>query len=182
MEFDMTSELNEINLATASQLIKILAVVNTDYVKKMYPNPSKSWAHPTGIGSRAVFMLNSGADGTCDQTLHANLGDSVAFRGTSINDNAIDVVDVYSLRHVSGANVFSPFATRVTNGNAISADPETPSDLLLSTEAQVYRSFDAKVISTGTEGVGTSFALYTRNQNSQVLYGYFWWTWVATAI
>ncbi|TKC86859.1 hypothetical protein FAZ69_19675 [Trinickia terrae] len=178
----MTSELNDVNFEATAQLVNILAVVNTEYVKKMYPNPSKSWQRPTGISSRAVYMLNSNGDGTGDQNLRVNVGDSVAFRGTSISDNAKDVVDVYTLRHFSGANVFSPFAVQVTSVNAISPDPEAPSDLLLSTQAQVFRSFDARVISTGTEGVATSFALYTRIQGSQALYGYFWWNWLATAV
>ncbi|SDH02291.1 Inclusion body protein [Paraburkholderia phenazinium] len=169
----MTSEL-DVNFAATTQLINILAVVNTEYVKKMHPNPSKDWRNPTGINNSAVYLLNS----TGDSNLRMNVGDTVAFRGTSISDNAKDVVDVYNLRHFSGAAVFSTFAVQVTSVNAVPEDPEVPSGLLLSAQAEATRSFDARVISTGTESVGTSFALYS----AQRLYGYFWWNWVATAI
>lgn len=168
----MTSEL-DINLTATTQLINILAVVNTEYVKKMYPNPSKNWQNPTGINNSAVYLLNS----TGDSNLRVKVGDTVAFRGTSISDNAKDVVDIYNLRRISGDAVFSPFAVQVTSVNAVPEDPEAPSGLLLSAQVEAARCFGAKVISTGTESVGTCFALYS----AQSLYGYFWWDWVATA-
>ena len=169
----MTFEL-EVNFAATTQLIDILAVVNTEYVKKMYPNPSRDWKNPTRINNSAIYLLNS----TGDSNLRVNVGDVVAFRGTSISDNVTDVVDVYNLRHFSGATVFGPFAVQITSVNAVPEDPEAPSGLLLSAQAEAVRSFGAKAISMGTESVGTSFALYS----AQHLYGYFWWNWVATAI
>ncbi|EIU1713259.1 DNA-directed RNA polymerase subunit beta, partial [Salmonella enterica] len=43
--------------------INVLCVIDTELVKKKYPNPSKDQANPTGIVHDSEYMLVTGARG-----------------------------------------------------------------------------------------------------------------------
>ncbi|WP_054928358.1 MULTISPECIES: AidA/PixA family protein [unclassified Burkholderia] len=178
---------NIINLEKVAQSIQILAVIDTDYIKKSYPNPSLNAQNPTGIASTALFMLNghtpgvSSSEGTGNLGLKLNVGDKVSLMGTSLSDNSGDAALIYHVQQYSGAQVFGPFtAVTIEQAGAASA-AETPDIIAISAQSQVFQRFDAVAKSFGVENLGTSFALYTRSQNRKSLFGYFFWVWQASA-
>ncbi|NTY36447.1 inclusion body family protein [Burkholderia diffusa] len=183
----MEVDLNSINLEQTSQLIQILAVIDTHYVKATYPNPSQSANRPTGISSNAVFMLNSrlpgvsSSEGTGNLGLNLHVGDTVSLMGTSLSDNSGDSAMIYNVRHFSGAQVFGPFSMQTIEQADVAAAAETPDIIPISAQSQVFYRLNSVARSSGSENLGTIFALYTRNQNKKSLFGYFYWIWQASA-
>lgn len=183
----MEVDLNSINLEQTSQLIQILAIIDTHYVKASYPNPSKNAHSPTAISSNAVFMLNSrlpsvsSSEGTGNLGLKLHVGDKVSLMGTSLSDNSDDAAMIYNVRHFSGAHVFSPFAVQTIEQADAATAAETPDIIPISAQSQVFYRLNSVAKSSGSENLGTSFALYTRNQNKKSLFGYFYWIWQASA-
>ncbi|WP_241301070.1 AidA/PixA family protein [Burkholderia stabilis] len=183
MEFDP----NSVSLEQTPQLIQILAIIDTNHVKKSYSNPSKSASHPTPISSNAVFMVNSrlpgvsSSEGTGNLSLKLHVGDKVSLMGTSLSDNSGDSAVIYNVRHFSGDQVFTPFVVQtIEQGEAPSA-AETPDIVAISAQSQAFQRFYSSARASGSENLGTSFALYTRDQNKKSLFGYFFWTWQASA-
>ena len=93
----------KIMLESSAQQINVLVVIDTEYVKTNYPNPSKDPSHPTGINHNSQFMICTGSrgivsgQGSADLNFRANPGDLVAFTGVSIYDNSDDAVIVYGI-------------------------------------------------------------------------------------
>ncbi|QND96540.1 inclusion body protein [Burkholderia cenocepacia] len=93
---------SEITLASSAQDINIIAVIDTEWVKKTYPNPSQNQAAPTGIAHNGQFLICTGArgvkgQGTADLEITAYPGDRVQFTGVSIYDNSDDAVIIYNI-------------------------------------------------------------------------------------
>ncbi|MBR8330444.1 inclusion body family protein [Burkholderia ambifaria] len=183
----MEVDLNSINLEQTAQFIQILAVIDAHYVKATYPNPSRNPYSPTAISNNAVFMLNSrlpgvsSSEGTGGLGLKLHVGDKVSLMGTSLSDNSEDSAMIYNVRHYSGAQVFNPFVVHTIEQAAAPSAAETPDIIATSAQSQVFQSFSSVARSSGSENLGTIFALYTRNQNNKALFGYFFWTWQASA-
>ena len=183
----MEIDLNSIDLEQTSQLIRILAIIDTHYVKTRYHNPSKNPHHPTGISSNAVFMLNnrlpgvSSSEGTGNLGLKLQVGDKVSLMGTSLSDNSEDAALIYNVRHYSGTQVFSPFVSQTIEQADAPSAAETPDIIAASAQSQVFQRFNSAAKAPGSENLGTSFALYTRDQNKKALLGYFFWIWQASA-
>lgn len=183
----MDDDLKTIHFEQASQFLHILAVIDTNFVKKTYPNPSQSPHNPTGISSDAAFMINnrapgvSSSEGTGTLGLKLNIGDRVALMGTSLSDNSGDAAIVYSVRHFSGDPVFNPFAMETIEQAGAETAAETPKIIPVSAQSQVFYSFNSIAKSRGYENLATIFALYTRAQSKKTLYGYFYWIWRASA-
>ncbi|MBJ9593415.1 inclusion body family protein [Burkholderia seminalis] len=183
----MKVDLDSINLEKTAQFIHILAVIDTHYVKAHYPNPSRNASAPTAITSNAAFMLSSrlpgvsSSEGTGTLGLKLQVHDSVSLMGTSLSDNSGDAAVIYDVRHFSGDRVFSRFAVHnIVEADAPSA-AETPDVIAISAQSQAFQSLNAVAGSSGSENLGACFALYTRDQNKKTLFGYFFWTWQATA-
>ncbi|CAB3749399.1 hypothetical protein GQ57_00180 [Burkholderia sp. MSh2] len=178
---------NNINIEKVAQSIHILAIIDTNYVKKFYPNPSKSASHPTGISSNAVFMVNSqltgvsSAEGSGKLNLRLQVGDKVSLMGTSLSDNSEDSALIYNVQHFSGDQVFNKFATHTIEQTGASSADETPDIIASAAQSRVFQSFNSIAKSSGSESLATVFALYTREPNSKKLFGYFYWTWQAYA-
>ncbi|NTZ82927.1 hypothetical protein FCJ61_07920 [Burkholderia metallica] len=183
----MEVDLNSINLEQTSQFIHILAVIDAHYLKATYPNPSQNPNRPTAISSHAVFMLNSrlpgvsSSEGAGSLGLKLHVGDKVSLMGTSLSDNSEDSAMIYNVRHYAGAQVFSPFAVHTIEQAAAPSAAETPDIIAISAQSQVFQRFGSVAKSSGSENLGTSFALYTRSQNKKTLFGYFFWVWQASA-
>ena len=176
----------EVTLKASAQEINILVVVDTEYVKKTYLNPSKDPLNPTGIDHAHQYMLCTGSrgiisgQGTGDLEFRANVGDSVAFTGVSIYNNSDDAVIVYDVKHYSGEQVFNQFnADLIVRNGAVqpNADSSSRNGLPALQKQTNFSTFDSKVRSSGKEGFGLAFALYTLSANgqNQDLFGYFWW-------
>jgi nematocidal protein AidA len=183
----MEVDLNSINLETNSQLIQILAAIDTNYVKTRYPNPSQNSQAPTGISSNAVYMVNgvlpgvSSSEGTGNLNLRLRVGDRVSLMGTSLVDNSGDTALIYGVRRYTGDSVFNPFTAHTIEQAEGPSAAETPNIIPASAESQVFQSFDSLARSSGSEVLATFFGLYTRSQNKKTLLGYFYWTWQAFA-
>lgn len=164
--------------------MNVLVVIDTEYIKTTYPNPSKDKNHPTGINHLSQFMIVTGSrgiisgQGTADLHFKANPGDDVSFTGTSIYANSEDAVIVYGIKFWSGTQVFNQFVPNlVTRNRAVMPDPNTQ-DGLPPLQAQItFSGYEAKVARSGTENFYVYIALYTLadDGNTQNLFGYFYW-------
>lgn len=164
--------------------INVIIVIDTDYVKNHYPNPSKDPARPTGIDHSSQFMIATDprgiiwGQGTADLNFKANVGDYVSFRGTSIYGNSDDAVIVYGVKRWSGANVFNTFVTNVAERqHAAVPDPSSLNGLPALNTFESFTSLDSKVARAGTENFYVYFALYTlaSDGETQQLLGYYYW-------
>ncbi|MEO7065481.1 MAG: inclusion body family protein [Rhodanobacter sp.] len=179
----MTPNTN-IVLVASSQQVNVLVVIDTEYVKTNYPNPSKDQNQPTGINHSSQFMICTGSrgiisgQGTADLNFRANVGDNVSFTGVSIYDNSDDAVIVYGIQYWKGDKVFNQFVPNlVTRTGAVMPDSST-SNGLPAIQAKVnFSSFDSKVSNAGVENFYVFFALYKLSDNgeNQELFGYFYW-------
>ncbi|MFG6458320.1 inclusion body family protein [Roseateles sp. BYS96W] len=169
--------------ASSAQQINVLVVIDTDYVKTHYPNPSKDPARPTGIDHHSQYMIctdpRGGIDkqGTADLVFSALPGDYVSYTGVSIYNNSDDAVIVYGINYWKGDNVFNQFVPNlVVRNGAAQPDPTTKNGLPAKPMQQSFSSFDSKVMKAGTEYFYVNFALYTlADGENQQLYGYFYW-------
>lgn len=170
--------------AASAQSINVLVVIDTEYVKKTYPNPSKDSSKPTGINHNSQFMICTGSrgiisgQGTADLNFKANVGDYVAFTGTSIYANSDDAVIVYGINYWQGAQVFNTFVPdMVTRAKAVMPDPNTPAGIPPLQTKISFSSLDSKVKQAGTENFYVYFGLYTLADDgeTQQLFGYYYW-------
>ena len=176
--------MNATSTILASNLqINVLVVIDTDYVKDHYPNPSKDPARPTGIDHNSQFMICTDPrggivnQGTADLQFSAQPGDIVSFTGTSVYANSDDAVIVYGIEYWKGDHVFNPFVPHLVRRNAaVQPDPNTNNGLPPLQVVQNFSSYDSKVKQSGTENFYVYFALYVlEGGQSQQLYGYFYW-------
>jgi hypothetical protein len=173
------------NLADASGIfIDILTVIDTEYVKKNFPNPSQDPSKPTGIDHKSQYMICSGSrgivsgQGTADLNFKANPGDEVDFRGTSIYQNSDDAIIIYGINYWSGDKVFNTFVPDVvTRRFAVMPDTTTPNGVPAVTTSMNFTSLDARIARSGKEQFYVYFALYTlaSDGNTQQLFGYYFW-------
>ncbi|ECD9503911.1 DNA-directed RNA polymerase subunit beta [Salmonella enterica subsp. diarizonae] len=164
--------------------INVLCVIDTELVKKKYPNPSQDPANPTGIVHDSEYMLVTGArgdvrgQGTADLSFRANVGDKVSFTGTSIYANADDAVIVYGIKFGGGTDVFSHFIPVVlTRDGAVMPDPHTPCGIPPTNQKINFSKYCADVQYAGKENFIVYFALYTLDDSghNQKLFGYYCW-------
>ncbi|ECE0793516.1 inclusion body family protein [Salmonella enterica subsp. diarizonae serovar 58:r:z53] len=164
--------------------INVLCVIDTELIKKKYPNPSKDQANPTGIVHDSEYMLVTGArgdvrgQGTADLSFRANVGDRVSFTGTSIYANADDAVIVYGIKFGSGTNVFNQFTPGLLRRKkAVMPNLNTPYGIPPTTQDINFSKYSADVGQAGTENFIVYFALYTLDNSGegQELFGYYCW-------
>lgn len=164
-----------------SKIINILITIDTDGVKKNYPNPSKDQNNPTGIGHQYGFMVSTGTtinsgQGTGDLSIKALVGDTVRAFATSGSDNFEDSVLLYGMPMYSGQQVFSDFSYQSFTKSAVVPNSKT-APLPAKTSEEVFWFFQADVVSKGTENYKVQFGLYTRDPDNgnPVLFGYYNW-------
>ena len=164
----------------------VLVVIDTEYIKKNYPNPSQDMANPTVINHLSHFMFIAGfrgiisGQGTADLHFYAHVGDDVSFTGISIYGNSDDAVIVYGIRpsKPQGLNVFNRFVPNlVTRNRAVMPDPQTTNGLPPLHQKITFAGYEAKVAQSGREDFLVDIALYTlaNDGNTQELFGYFYW-------
>lgn len=164
-----------------SKTINILIAIDTDAVKKQYPNPSKDQAKPTGISHNYGYMVATGTtivsgQGTGDLHINALVGDTVRAFATSGSDNFEDSVLLYDMPRFSGDNVFGPFNYQDFTKSAVVPQSQTavlPARIV----EENFWFYQASVSKKGTEGYKVEFSLYTRDPNNgqPVLFGYYSW-------
>ncbi|EHJ2684372.1 DNA-directed RNA polymerase subunit beta [Salmonella enterica] len=164
--------------------INVLCVIDTELVKKKYPNPSQDPANPTAIVHDSEYMLVTGArgdvrgQGTADLSFRANVGDKVSFTGTSIYANADDAVIVYGIKYGSGTDVFDQFIPEVfTRDGAVMPASGTPCGIPPLNKPVSFSKYSAAIRNSGKENFIVCFALYTLDADgeSQKLFGYYNW-------
>ncbi|NTY36446.1 inclusion body family protein [Burkholderia diffusa] len=179
----MTADLGNINLDTTAQQIDILAVIDTEYIKRRYPNPSKQPQSPIAVDHRAVSLLYTGArggsigNGSAEPLLTLYPGDTVSLRAISIYENSDDAVLIYQVAHLFGEQVFNRFSPDFLEVKAVQLNPETSDGLPPRTKLQTFSSVASKVRESGIETLGACFGLYTLERSTQELFGYYWWDW-----
>jgi nematocidal protein AidA len=167
--------------------INVLVVIDTEEIKKNYPNPSHDMANPTVINHLSHFMFIAGSrgiisrQGTADLHFYAHVGNYVSFTGTSIYANSDDAVIVYGIRDHKGDQVFSKFVPNLlTRDRAVMPDPRSPNhNGLPPLQTKItFAGYKAKVIYSGTKHFHIYIALYTmaNDGNTQELFGYYLWT------
>ncbi len=77
-----------------SKTINILISIDTDSVKKSYPNPSQDPNHATGIGHNLGYMVATGTtvnsgQGTGDLNFNALVGDTDKLVIHNVNGHAL---------------------------------------------------------------------------------------------
>lgn len=172
-------------IESSSESIQVLVVIDTEYVKAHYPNPSKDPNAPTGIDHNSQFMIANdprgviSGQGTADLNFKANAGDFVSFAGTSIYANADDAVIVYDIQYWQKDRVFNHFVPNlVTRKKAVMPDPDSNNGLPAIQAPIIFSTLDSRVRQSGTEDFYVKFALYTldpKDGDSQVLFGYYYW-------
>lgn len=172
------------SLAASAESINVLIVIDTEYVKKNYPNPSQDPANPTGIDHNSQFMLCTGSrgiisgQGTADLNFKANSGDFVSFYGQSIYGNADDAVIIYNIAYWQGDHVFNTFVVdSVNRSGAVMPSTQTSNGLPPATGSVNFISLDSRVARNGTENFYVQFGLYklADDGENQVLFGYYYW-------
>lgn len=170
--------------ATSARSMDVLIVIDTEYVKANYPNPSQDPNNPTGIDHNSQYMICTGTrgvlsgQGSADLNFRANPGDFVSFYGTSVYANADDAVIVYNIKYWSGANVFNRFnVDLVQRANAVKPNVGTSNGLPAVTGPDDFISLDSRVSMRGVENFYVYFALYTLADDgeTQQLFGYYYW-------
>ncbi len=164
--------------------INVLAVIDTEYVKKNYPNPSQDASNPTGIDHASEYLLVTGArgdvsgQGTADLSFRANVGDLVAFTGTSIYANSDDAVIVYGITYQTGDRVFNQFVSNLeVRTGAVMPNPDVNNGIPPLNQEITFSNYSSTVKQAGSEHFIVSFALYTLDSSgeNQTLYGYYCW-------
>jgi hypothetical protein len=177
-------EENNMAVKLSTEDINVMIVIDTDYVKDHYPNPSRDSNKPTGINHHSQFMICTNkrgiisGQGTADLNFKANVGDFVSFRGTSIYGNSDDAVIVYKIKHQSGDQVFNQFVPNLVERKyAVVPDPDTPNGLPAKKLLVDFTSLDSRVRKAGRENFYVYFALYTLADDgeTQKLLGYYYW-------
>lgn len=171
-------------LDASAQSINVLIVIDTEYVKAHYPNPSQDPNNPTGIDHNSQFMICTGSrgtvsgQGTADLTFTANPGDFVSFFGQSVYGNADDAVIIYGINYWQGDHVFNPFVVdTVSRTGAAVPNVNTANGLPAAHIPASFISLDSRVKAQGTENFYVFFGLYTLDATgeTQNLYGYYYW-------
>lgn len=163
--------------------VNVLVVIDTDGIKRDYPNLSKDSNKPTGLPHNYQYMICTGAravaqQASADLEFSANVGDDVSFTGVSISNNSEDAVIVYDIEHWKGDSVFNRFVPDlITRNGAVMPDPNTDKGLPPVQAKTNFSTFDSKVRSGGTEYFYVYIALYTLSADgeSQDLHGYCYW-------
>lgn len=176
---------NNLSASASSPVnINVMIVIDTDYVRSHYPNPSKDSNNPTGIDHNSQFMICVdprgiiSGQGTADLSFKANVGDYVSFRGTSIYGNSDDAVIVYGIKYWSGTNVFNNFTCNlVERTGAAVPDTSTQCGLPAKNILVDFTSLDSKIAKAGKENFYVYFALYELDGSAekQNLVGYYYW-------
>jgi len=169
----------------SSTSIKILVVVDAEYIKKHYPKQSNpNWNNPVGVDHNSYFLFADdprgiiSGQGTADLSLEAMVGDYVKITGVSFDDNDEDAVIIYGIKKRSGDDLFTQFRIEVIRREgAVSPDPNSPNFNGLP-PLHVPKDFGylcATVACAGKELIDIEFGLYTLDDDGQTqsLYGYF---------
>lgn len=175
---------------TSSQVIDIMVVIDTDYVKdymkKRNLSPSTKSDSPVPIDHIAKYMIVPSGNAllgqaTGDLNLKARNGDRVSFRGSSIYQNSDDAVIIYGFQKYSGDEIFNgnPMYYDVVDRKLAAVPDHTKKDGLPAIPANVnFYSYDATIGRTGIGNYTLNFALYTldpNNSDRQILYSYCCW-------
>lgn len=173
----------ENNLQASNEQIDVLVVIDTEYIKNNYPKNSDP-NQAKGINHNSQYMICYsprgivGGQGTADLSFKANVGDNVAFRATSIQQNSDDAVIIYGVKYWKGDKVFNTFTTNIiTRNRAVQPDPDQLNGIPPLQVQQNFTSYDSKIARGGTENFYVYIALYTLagDGQTQELYGYFYW-------
>jgi len=158
----------------------ILIVVDTNMVMAEYRHPSMKFNKPTLINDKGIFLLSSLKRGSAlkPETGIAKATGKltfVAFRGTSIEENADSAIIIYKVNGQKENSTLGKFTVqKKTIDMAVMPDNTTPNGL-----PAIYGNINFTSITSrmpiGIQKITISFALYTLDDDkeTQKLYGYY---------
>lgn len=162
--------------------INVLFVIDTDYVKVNYSNPSTDLNNPTIVDNNSQYVICTDPSAiikdpkTAHLNFTANRRDVVSVRSTSISGNSDDAVIAYAITHKNGAGVLSPFYLDISEvQNAVEPDINTQYGLPPLTVSESFISYYSLVKQNGLENFAVSFAIYVLAEDgeTQNLFGYY---------
>ncbi len=165
-------------------MFNVMIVIDTDYLKRHYPNLSINPKKPTNIDHNSQFMICGGSQGvisgqgTADLQFEAYIGDNISFRGTSISGNSDDAIIVYGIEHWQGDTALDSFTTElVERAHAVVPNMDTQNGLPPSNIRRNFISYNSKVRRAGCEIFYVQFGLYQLAEDGQTqqLKGYYYW-------
>lgn len=174
----------EVRAAGTSKFIDILAVIDTDYIKRTYgPKPNSTPNTPFDIDHNSEYMICINSRGTvkgqatADIEFQAYPGDHISFRATSADQNSDDAVILYNIQKFGGTDVFNRFVCNiVTRNRAVEPDPASINGLPPKFVTESFTSLDSVVARGGKENFQVCIAVYTTVKGQeQQLYGYYRW-------
>jgi nematocidal protein AidA len=161
--------------------LHILVGIDTDAVRRAYPNPSKDSKSPTPIAHHFGYMVCTGThilsgQGTGNLHIRANVGDTVRAFATSGSNNFEDTVLLYGLPGFEGTEVMKPFHYRCLTRSTVLPRSDT-TVLPERTRNERFWFHESTISQVGTEGYKVWFALYTRDAAGvPQLLGHYEWT------
>lgn len=168
---------------TASD-VEILIMIDTEYVKEMYPQPSKDPVAPTGIGHNSQFMIctgyHAGMSNGLVPTLNfsGNAGNRISLKADTVYSNANEDVVIYGVSYLDEGNLYNNFLPGVVPGN-MSAIPGVPDygDAVSKNRLVNFTSCNTAERQKGLEKFLVYFALYRWDSKhlNQELIGYYYW-------
>lgn len=158
----------------------MLITIDTDAVRKNYPNPSQDQNYPTAIDHNLAYMVAAEmkvtfGKGTGDADIPA-LGDhTVRVFATSGSNNFEDAVLLYRLPRFQGDQVLNNFEHKYVREWTVAPHSEhsvVPAKIL----EEDFWFYQADVSDIVSGGYLVQFALYVRdNDGKPLLFGFFAW-------
>ena len=168
---------------TASD-VEILIMIDTEYVKEMYPQPSKDPVVPTGIGHNSQFMICTGYHAGVSNGLvptlifSGNNGNRISLKADTVYGNANEDVVIYGVSYLDEGNLHNNFLPDVVPGN-VAAIPQVPNygDTVSKNRIVNFTSCNTAEREKGLEKFLVYFALYSWDSKhlNQELIGYYYW-------
>jgi len=174
-------------LNASLKTVNITIVIDTDKLISKFPSPSQNKDNPTWIDHSYAYMVATSAAvisgaGSGDLIVKANIGDTIAWTGISESNNFDSSVLIYKVYYNTGApkpntQVFSDDTSfKVYNkSTGILPTQDTVFPVALNYGRKSW-FLKAEITDIGTENYVTCFAVYKRDDDSNLsLYGYFCW-------
>lgn len=166
------------------QDIEVLIMIDTDYVKQTYPQPSKNPVSPTGIGHNSQFMICTGYhQGALNEqapclNFSGNLGNRISLKADTVYNNAHEDVVIYGVTYSDEGQLYNNFLSDIVSGDVSVLQAVAASNAAASKSRLInYTSCNIGERKKGLEKFLIYFALYRwdRAHINQELVGYYYW-------
>lgn len=165
--------------------IEILIMIDTEYVKEAYPQPSKDPVSPTGIGHNSQFMICTGYHEASSNGLvpalnfSGNLGNRISLKADTVYGSVSEDVVIYGVSYLDGGQLYNSFLPGVIPDNAGVLPVVSASNDAASKNSRLvnFTSCNVHEREKGLEKFLVYFAIYRWDSShlNQELVGYYYW-------